>query len=382
MTASDPNHDGRSPPARLSRLSISGFRSIAELDLELRPLTVLIGSNGSGKSNLIAFFNLLSALISGRLEAYVASRGGASSILHYGPKITPSLRGQLVFDDAAMYEFVLSFAMGDRLIVEDSAGSAGALSHERLTFTLDQSESNLRHVAALPDAPAGLTTQLLRRLEALRVYHFHDTSESARIRVTQDVGDNRYLRQHGDNLAAFLYMLRRDRPNHYENILSTVRLAVPFLQDFVLEPDPFRPSIQLRWRDHSVDGEFGPHQLSDGSLRAIALITALLQPEELMPSLFIIDEPELGLHPAAIATVAQLIQAVSLKRQVIIATQSSRLIAGFAPEDVVVVERDIDDRGHGSSTFQRLSKEALGGWLEDYDLGQLYDMGVTGGGPQ
>jgi predicted ATPase len=178
-------------------------------------------------------------------------------------------------------------------------------------------------------------------------------------------------------------MLQQSYPAHFDRILTTVRLAVPYLRDFVLERDRLSPGrIQLRWRDRSPDHEFGAHQLSDGSLRAIALITALMQPEELLPALIAIDEPELGLHPSAIATVAQLIRAVSRKRQVIVATQSSRLIAGFAPEEVVVVERDEDERGHGASTFKRLSDEALGAWREDYDLGQLYDMNVTGGGPQ
>jgi len=106
-----------------------------------------------------------------------------------------------------------------------------------------------------------------------------------------------------------------------------------------------------------------------------------MQPEELLPALITIDEPELGLHPSAVATVAQLIQAVSKKRQIIVATQSSRLIAAFAPEDIVVVERETDESGRGSTTFERLSKEALGTWLDDYDLGQLYDMNIMGGGP-
>ena len=95
-----------------------------------------------------------------------------------------------------------------------------------------------------------------------------------------------------------------------------------------------------------------------------------------------IDEPELGLHPSAVGLVGSLIKAASLKRQVIVATQSPRLISEFDPEDIVVVEREEDAKGDGQSLFHRLSREDLGDWLDEYSLGTLYEMQVTGGGPQ
>ena len=165
----------------------------------------------------------------------------------------------------------------------------------------------------------------LSRLKGLRVYHFHDTSEEAHIRTNQGIDRNRNLLSNGGNLASFLYMLQESFPSHYERILTTVRLAVPFLRSFDLEPDRLnQKQIQLRWRDHNPDYEFGPHQLSDGSIRAIALITALLQPEELLPTVIFIDEPELGLHPSAIGIVAKLLKAVSAKRQVVVSAKAER----------------------------------------------------------
>lgn len=391
MTAQDPSPAAPNYPEKLSRLQISGFRSIRQLDIELRDLTILIGANGSGKSNFVAFFNMVSSLLSERLQFYVETRGRASSILHYGPKITPTIGAELTFSGAhaiSTYAFSLAFAAPDRLVFDDErlefhrAGEPRPFSR---SITSGAAETNLVNFTHLQDSPTLQTVARVfsRRLQGLRVYHFHDTSEFAPIRLTHDLGDNRALHRNGANLAAFLYMLQQSYPAHYNRILTTVRLAVPYLQDLVLEPDRLnKGKIQLRWRDRNPDYEFGAHQLSDGSLRAIALITALMQPEELLPALIAIDEPELGLHPAAIGTIAQLIQAVSTKRQVIVATQSSRLLAAFAPEDVVVVEREEDEHGRGASTFQRLSAEALGSWRDDYDLGQLYDMNVTGGGPR
>lgn len=117
-------------------------------------------------------------------------------------------------------------------------------------------------------------------------------------------------------------------------------------------------------------------------MRAIALSTARMQPDDLMPSAIVIDEPELGLHPAAVATVAQLVQAASSKRQIIVATQSPKLIAAFDPQDIAVMEHSEDERGVGQSVIKSLSRDDLGEWIDQYDLGQLYDMNVTGGGPQ
>jgi predicted ATPase len=111
-------------------------------------------------------------------------------------------------------------------------------------------------------------------------------------------------------------------------------------------------------------------------LRAIALITLLLQPVEDLPDLLIVDEPELGLHPAAMNIVAELLQKASHHCQVIVATQSSALLDMFEPDDVIVV-----DRVDRQSIFRRLDPVSLQDWLEEYTLGQLWEKNVLGGGP-
>ena len=374
---------------KLTRLTASGFRSIRKVDIELGDLTVLIGANGSGKSNFVAFFNLLGFMVTDSLQLYIGRKGGGSSVLHYGPKHTPLLTTTLRFEDDkgwSEYGCTLAHASPDRLI----------FTHERVTFQRTgeakppfsrelgsgHAETLLTTVNSGNDTVAQVARRFLARLKGLRVYHFHDTSESAYIRTSQEIDRNRILQSNGGNLASFLYMLRESFPSHYERILSTVRLAVPYLRELDLEPDRLSPKhIQLRWRDRNSEYEFGAHQLSDGSLRAIALITALLQPEELLPTVIFVDEPELGLHPTAIGVVATLLKAVSAKRQVVVATQSPRLLAEFEPSDVVVVEREEDRKGYGASTFRRLGADDLGDWLKDYNLGALYEMNITGGGP-
>lgn len=385
----------RHPPERLSRLKVAGFRSLRNVDLAFDDLTILIGANGSGKSNLLSVFTLLSYLASESLQLYVTRRGGASSILYYGPKVTPNVRIELTFTGEAHWSTYVadlvqapSKAEGEHLIFAD----------ERLSFQRDGAahpferslgsghvESRLPRLIAGEEGPGAQNVARIfqRRLKQVRAYHFHDTSENSPLRLSQDLLRNRELLNSGGNLAAFLYMLQERHPAHYEQIVRTIGSVVPYLHSFILAPNPLSPrEIQLRWRDRDPDYEFGAHQLSDGALRTIALITALMQPEELLPAVITIDEPELGLHPSAIGTISQLIRAAARKRQVILATQSTRLLAEFAPEEVVVVRREEDSRGYGEATFERLSRDTLGTWLAEYDLGQLYDMNVTGGGPQ
>lgn len=377
---------------KLRSLTIKGFRSLRKVELNLEDLTVLIGANGSGKSNFISFFNMLSFMLSGDLQTYIARKGAASSILHYGPKRTPLLEAELEFEGpvgTSRYGFSLAFASPDRLIFTDEhvmfQNPDSPTPYKDLIRSTDLSETGLIELSnrGQESTARKVARVFINRLRGLQVYHFHDTSETAYIRTSQDIARHHFLMSNGGNLASVLYMLREQWPEHFNRIVSTVRLAVPYLKDLILVPDHIAPnSVQMRWRDRNPDYEFGPHQLSDGSLRAIAIITALLQPEKLLPAVIFIDEPELGLHPGAIGVLASLIKAAASKRQVVISTQSSRLLAEFAPENVVVVERHEDEGGFGESSFERLSREELGAWLDDYDLGALFEMNVTGGGPQ
>ena len=128
----------------------------------------------------------------------------------------------------------------------------------------------------------------------------------------------------------------------------------------------------LEWKQRGSDYPSSPYQMSDGSLRFICLATALLQPEP--PSTILLDEPELGLHPHALALLAGLIQKASSRTQVIVSTQSARLIDYFTPEDIIVVEHENDE-----STFRRLPLDELKQWRDDYSIGELWEMNLLEG---
>jgi predicted ATPase len=208
------------------------------------------------------------------------------------------------------------------------------------------------------------------------IYHFHDTSDKAPIRRACSVRDNEYLREEGENLAAFLLMLRERHQRTYEKIRDAVRLAAPFFDDFRFDPKPSDGdlTLQLEWTQKGSDYPFHVSQISDGMLRFIALTTVLLQPNP--PTTILLDEPELGLHPYALTLLAALLKKAATRAQVIVSTQSASLLDHLEAEDVIVVERE-----DGASTFKRLSSAELEEWLKDYSLGELWEKNIFGGRP-
>ena len=132
--------------------------------------------------------------------------------------------------------------------------------------------------------------------------------------------------------------------------------------------------IRLEWEEHGSDTFFDTSALSDGTLRFICLATLLLQPN--LPSVVLIDEPELGLHPAAIHVLAGMLQSASTRTQLLVATQSVTLVNQFELDEVWVV-----DRKEGESHFNHLKEADMSVWLEDYGLGELWEKNILGGRP-
>jgi predicted ATPase len=363
----------------LKRLRICGFRSIREQEIELSALNVLIGTNGAGKSNLVAFFDMLSFLKTGGLQEYVARSGSADALLHYGSRTTPVLSFSIDFAidrGINLYEGRLAHAAGDTLIfVDERVGYkpiGGVLRWSVLGA--GHTESKLEAAAELGDKTAQNVLWQLRRCNP---YHFHDTSAQSRIRNKSYIEDNKYLRHDGGNLAAYLFRLSRQSPDTYSRIVRTVRQIVPDFSDFELGQSVLdSQSILLNWRQHNREYLFGPHQFSDGTLRVIALTTALVQPPSQSPIMTIIDEPELGLHPYAIAVIAAFMKSAATTTQIIASTQSTTFLDQFDASDVIVIDRE-----SGASTFKRPDADTLKDWLSEYSMGELWQKNVIGGRP-
>ena len=369
---------------QLDQIIIKGYKSISGDDpitIDLKKLNVILGANGSGKSNIISFFKLLNFMMSGSLQTFIESNGGSQSFLHYGSKITDSISATLKFSSKRFqdtYTFRLNYATPDRLIITSEEvfvnnHDQGDVKHHKLQT--DFRESYLS--GKLDDKSLSVIKKILANC---KVYQFHDSSLTASMRNSCPVEINNYLQAEANNLAAFLYRIRDEFPDNYHNIVSYVRLVVPQFHDFLLEPNKYG-NIILKWRDTSAtDYFFSPSQFSDGSIRFIALATLLLQPKQTMPNMIIIDEPELGLHPYAINQLAEMIKEASKQAQIILATQSPYLIDEFEAQDVLVVE-SLRVNGRFRTDLKRLKYEDLKDWLMNYSLSELWDKNVIGGRP-
>lgn len=358
--------------AKISSLTVNGYKSIRELqDFQFKNLNILIGANGAGKSNFISLFRLLNAMYEKQLQLYVQKQGGPDALLHFGRKETEQIHAEFYFEHNG-YKFTLLPTNDNRLI----------FSSEVSWFSGDINPSYDKHLgsgheeALLKEAKDNISSYVRPAIKNWRVYHFHDTSETAKVKQKHTTNDNLKLKPDAANLAAYLRMLHKDHPKEYRRIVENIRLVLPFFADFVhREGEP--EYIELEWTQvGKTDTPLKAHMLSDGSLRFICLATLLLQPDRLLPDTVLIDEPELGLHPYAITVLAEIFKQVAETKQLIVSTQSVELVNEFNPEDVVVVNQK-----EGASEFKRLSQEELKDWLEDYSLGELWKQNVFGGRP-
>lgn len=359
--------------SKLERVRATGFRSIREVDIEIRDLNVLIGANGSGKSNFIKLFRLVNDLVEERLQVAVATAGGANALLHYGRKVTPRITLDFEFGRNG-YACSLAPTTDDNFIFESEKWRFhGDFTDRPITGGPGSGhrESGLRRASNGRNIPGFV----YGALSTWKIYHFHDTSDSAGMKQLGPIDDNVRLRSDASNLAAFLFFLQQVYPDHYRNIVDTIRLAAPFLKDFALRLSPLSPGqIKLEWQHEGSEAYFDASSLSDGSLRFICLATLLLQPT--LPSVVLLDEPELGLHPAAIELLASLLQRASKSAQVIVSTQSVTLVNQLRVEDIVVAERV-----EGASVFRRLQAPEIEGWMAEFALGELWEKNVLGGRP-
>jgi predicted ATPase len=370
---------GDLPLDSLQRLTLKGFKSIKAVDIELHPLNILIGANGAGKSNLISFFKMLNEMMAGRFQQYVGVSGSAQSLLHFGSKITLQIEAKLEFqveNGVDTYDVRLFHAASDTLIFAEETLSF--LETGRVDPRVDELGAGHQETKIIKAANESKQTAKTLKflLDRCRVYHFHDTSSTADVRQSCYKGDKRWLMPDAGNLAAVLLRFREENSSlAYQHIIGTIRLIAPFFDDFVLEPDVSNRVI-LNWREKDSDRVFGPHQFSDGTLRAICLATLLLQPENELPKLIVVDEPELGLHPYALNIVADLFKKAALHTQILVSTQSSSFLDNFDPDDVITVDREGKE-----SQFRRLTSTELEVWLDEYSLGEIWEKNVIGGGP-
>lgn len=346
-------------------IEIKGYKSIRDAKVELKPINILIGANGSGKSNLLSFFEFINRLYDRKLQEYVALNGGASKMLHKGSKITTQLSAQIKFAQGVnSYSFTLKEGNDSFIFTEENLWY----------YSNPWQISNYTNEANVKLDEKHRARYVRKHLNNFKKYHFHDTGKQSPFNKPSHIeNDIHFLYDKGDNIAAFLFNILKTNQLVYNRIINTIQSIAPYFSDFYLQPNE-EGFVRLQWQDKYSSTVYGATELSDGTIRFIALTTLFLQPN--LPATIIIDEPELGLHPFAISKLAGMMQSASSKEvQVIAATQSADLINHFHAEDILTV-----NLRNGESVFERLNENDLSQWIDEYSVGDLWQRNIIHGG--
>lgn len=373
----------------IESVHIRGFRSLADVKISgLPPAAVLIGANGSGKSNIMRFFEMLSWMLRTRqLGDFIARQGGADDQLFGGNRVTPRLEAEIAIRTGQgrnEYGFKLSHAHPDRFIFSEEAFRFSRYDYPAQAQwqyldsghleakIIEAAQSGSDYYTDVNPRTASVIVNLLRNCS---VYQFHDTSDASAFKNNWQISEGNQLRSHAGNLAAVLYRLQQQDIRRYELICKQISRILPGFDRFVIEEDYGK--VLLRWKAKWSDKVFGPHLTSDGSLRFFALVTLLNLPAEMLPNVILLDEPELGLHPAAIAIIGSMIRSLSQEKQVIVATQSPMLVDSFNLDEIFVLDLE-----RGQSKCRRLDAGDYQVWLEDnFTTGELWRKNLFGEHP-
>ena len=371
-------------PTRIESVTIRGFRSLADFAMsEIPNAAVLIGANGSGKSNFIRFFEMMSWMLRSRnLAEFIERQGGADDQLFRGNRHTPRLDAEINLRTERGrndYGFALAYAHPDRFFFTEEKFRFNNVDYP--TEATWQYLGSGHREAAIADTRYGgqyvnptTASVIVNLLRDCSTFQFHDTSDGSNFKQRWDAEDNNQLRSHGGNLAAILHRLEQENSRRYETICRHIGRVLPVFDRFAIEPSYGK--VSLRWKAKGTDKTIGAHLTSDGSLRFFALVTLLNLPPEMLPSVVLLDEPELGLHPAAVTLIGGMIKSLAAERQIIVATQSPLLVDSFDLNEIFVL--DLED---GQTKVRKLCKSDYLHWLDEYTTGELWQKNLLGGRP-
>lgn len=388
---------------RITRLQIEGFKSFRKLDVELNPgVNVLIGANGSGKSNLVDFFRMLGAMGRHTFQRFVSENGGADRLCHLGTKETTSIKCAVGFreqQDRARYAFELVVTNDDRLLFgsEEFGNDTSHQGFEKVHTPGGGAEPSYNQTWQMPGGPEPPQSQAILRwiVAMIEAYRLDDIGPTSPIRKPQATSDRLWLRSDFSNLSPMIGFHSVSGAPEHARLVELTKRVCPSFDGFRFVSIEDGARLRFEWEHKTRDFPMHNSQLSGGTLRFIAMAWALIHPgyrslqdmefgeqgivvkhfATARPDIIVLDEPELGLHPHALELLASLIKSVATERQVIIATQSVDLLNQFSPEEVIVMDSD-----GAQSTAHRLDPKALEDWLKEYSLGDLWWKNVFGGG--
>ena len=378
---------------QIRSVGIEGFRRLNDIDIEMRPMMALIGANGVGKTSFMDALSLLAASASGSLSQRLNDLGGVADVITRGRSGDIDLRAEMDVQNEEPLKYSLQvaprgqgFFISQETLTQSRAGYEVPFKHiESLQGSVryyDPAQNNLVQPDWAYDSQESALSQVPRMfqqpedfrrlLSSVTQYHVLDVSLRAPVKLPQQLRPAALPGQNGEDLAPFLYNLRESNSDKYGAIEDSLRAAFSGFETLSF-PTVATGMIAMTWKERAYRNPIHMHQLSEGTLRFLWLVSLLQSPD--LSTITMIDEPEVSLHPELLALLADLMREASERTQIIVATHSDRLIRFLEPEEVVIM--DLGEDGGASMTWGDTLD--LDGWLAEYALDEVWQMGVMGG---
>ncbi len=377
----------------IKRIGIEGFRRLREVDIEMRPMMALIGANGVGKTSFMDALSLLAASAKGSLNQRLSDLGGVADVitrdlsseivlraemdvqyyepLQYDLRVAPQGQGYTIPEETltqARDGFPEPFKYIESLYGVIHYYDTDRRGLVRPNWEHDSLESSLSQVPKMYQQPE----ELRRTLSSVTQYHVLDVGQRAPVKLPQQLRPAVLPGQNGEDLAPFLYNLRETNHGKYEAVEDSLRAAFPGFESLNF-PIVAAGMIAMTWKEKAFRNPFYMHQLSEGTLRFLWLVSLLQSPS--LSTITMIDEPEVSMHPELLAILSDLMREASNRTQIIVATHSDRLVRFLEPKEIIVMEI-AEDGGARMSWADSLELEA---WLAEYSLDEVWQMGLMGG---
>ena len=386
---------------KLLELHVRDYRSLVDVRLPLRNLTVMIGPNGAGKTALLETIQLLQRGSQLQLGDFIVDHGGIDSMINRGRNShRPAKMSIELLVDVESQRSDKPMVYTVELLSLQRSPAKGI---ERLEWQiysepptlcyLDAQAERVRYFdpetkklkepnwalrsdeLALAQMPKMFQEpEAFRDLLASAVYQsFLDVSPRSAVRLPQTLTTGMRPGPNGEGLYSALFNLRSKAPAIYERILALLEQAFPGFQR--IEFDVVGAGqVTLMWLDRYSKQPLYPNQLSEGTLRFLWLVTSLLSPA--IPPILLLDEPEISLHPELLMLLAAVLEDAAANSQIMVATHSPDLIRWLQPDQVLVV-----DKADDATSLTWADNLNLDAWLEEYTLRDLWLMGNLGGRP-
>ena len=384
----------------IRRIGIEGFRRLKDVDFEMRPMMAMIGANGVGKSSFMDALSLLAASARGSLNQHLNDLGGIAWVITRDGSDDITLRAELEPLDEAPLRYALRVAnkfptyhISQESLEQTVEGMPIPFKHidsrqESVSFLDSKRYESFSSFVAYLDSKSQETQESLLSqvplrpdnssyckitLSSVTKYHIMDVGQRAPVKLPQQLRPVESPGQNGEDLAPFLYNLRESNHDRFEAVEDALKVAFPGFESLGF-PSVAAGMIAMTWKDKAFSAPFYMNQLSEGTLRFLWLVSLLQSPN--LPTITMIDEPEVSLHPELLSLLADLMREASLRTQIVVATHSDRLVGFLKPKEVVVMDINEED---GAATMTWGDELDLEGWLKDYSLDELWQMGIMGG---